>query len=171
VSGPLHDPERFRRIDALFDAALDVPERERDAWLDRECAGDAALRADVEVLLRSAETAGSHLGENVAEFAAPLFPGLTDDADEAPLAPGAMLGAWRVLHEIGRGGMGAVYLAERADGAFERQAAIKVVKRGMDTAEVLRRFAKSVVSWPRWTIRTSRGYSTAAQRPMAARSS
>jgi serine/threonine-protein kinase len=140
MSGPIHDPERFRRIDAVFDAALDIPEPERGAWLERECAGDAALRADVDVLLMSAGTAESLIGENVAEFAAPLFPGLTDEPAEAPLAPGTLLGAWRVLHEIGRGGMGEVYLAERADGAFERTAAIKVVKRGMDTAEVLRRF-------------------------------
>jgi serine/threonine-protein kinase len=135
------DPQRFREIDALFDALLDLPEPERSEALDRTCASDAALRAEVEALFASLSAAESVVGENVAEFAAPLFTALTQEpGDSARLAPGETMGAWRLVREIGRGGMGTVYLAERADGTFERQAAIKVVRRGMDTAEVLRRF-------------------------------
>src|SRR5437660_3288985 len=57
------------------------------------------------------------------------------------LAPGRRVGAYAIVRELGHGGMGAVYLAERADGAFEKQVAIKVLKRGTDTDEVLRRFS------------------------------
>jgi serine/threonine-protein kinase len=60
--------------------------------------------------------------------------------DWARVAPGEVIGHWRIVGELGRGGMGAVFLAERADGAFEKQAALKIVKRGMDTDEILRRF-------------------------------
>jgi serine/threonine-protein kinase len=139
----MRDPERFRQIDALFDAALELPDNERGAWLDRSCAGDALLRTEVEALLGSVRTAASLFGENVAEFAAPLLEDLPDDPDDdARLSAGERLGAWRILEEIGHGGMGTVYLAERADGAFDKRVAVKVVKRGMDTAEVLRRFSE-----------------------------
>jgi serine/threonine-protein kinase len=79
------------------------------------------------------------IGEHVAEYAAPLIAGMPD-VDDPALEPGTRLGPWRIVREVGRGGMGSVYLAERADDAFELQVALKVVKRGMDSAEVLRRF-------------------------------
>lgn len=60
--------------------------------------------------------------------------------DRDQFGPGSRIGPWRVLGELGRGGMGVVYLAERADGQYERQVALKVIKRGMDTHEILRRF-------------------------------
>ena len=138
----MHDPDRFRQIDALFDAALELPDSERGAWLDQACGTDTGLRSEVDALLGSMRTAESIFGENVAEFAAPFLSDMPDDAgDDARLKAGDRLGAWRILNEIGHGGMGTVYLAERADGAFDRRVAVKIVKRGMDTAEVLRRFA------------------------------
>lgn len=57
-------------------------------------------------------------------------------------SPGVMVGRYRLLEEIGRGGMGAVWLAERADGQFDQRVALKVVKRGMDTDEILARFIR-----------------------------
>src|SRR5690606_25102516 len=82
-------------------------------------------------------------GDSVDTFAAPLLAELDANAfagGDAALAPGVRVGAYRIVHEIGRGGMGVVYLAERADEEFEKRVALKVVKRGMDTDEVLRRF-------------------------------
>ena len=134
-----YSPDRFRRVDAIFDAVLDLPEHERAAYLERTCEGDSTLLLEVVALLDSVGEAESLLGENVGDFAGSLIAGWAD-APDAPLAEGAVLGPWRILREIGRGGMGAVHLAERADGAFALRVAIKVVKRGMDTVEVLRRF-------------------------------
>ncbi|MEZ4587742.1 MAG: serine/threonine-protein kinase [Gemmatimonadales bacterium] len=131
--------ERFRKIDAIFDAALDLPEGERTRYVDQACEGDDTLRDQVVALLAGVQTAERALGEHVGDFASPVVAGLTGD-DDPPLAEGARLGPWRILREVGRGGMGAVYLAERADGEFELQVAIKVIKRGRDTSEVLRRF-------------------------------
>ncbi len=93
--------------------------RAASAFIGSACAGDAELLGDVETLLRADEPGSTFL-----------------DLDRAP----ERLGAWRVVREIGRGGMGTVYLAERDDGQFEQRAAIKVIKRGMDTEAVLRRF-------------------------------
>ena len=138
----MFSPDRFRRIDAVFDAALELPENERTAWVERACNADEAMRAEVMSLLETARTAESVIGENVAEFAAPFVSQLAEDQDDPPLAVGALLGPWRVEAAMGRGGMGAVYRAERADGAFQRRVAIKVVRRGMDTADVLHRFRK-----------------------------
>ncbi len=71
-----------------------------------------------------------------------MLTGLDRDAAALPgsAGPGSQLGAYRLLEEIGRGGMGAVFRAERADAQFEKQVAIKLVKRWMDTDEVLGRF-------------------------------
>jgi serine/threonine-protein kinase len=135
-----YDPDRFRRIDALFDAALELAPDDRAAFLDGVCAGDVALRTEVESLLDSVGTSESLIGEHVADFAAPLIAGMPSAVDDPALEPGTLLGPWRIVREVGRGGMGSVYLAERADDAFELQVAVKVVKRGMDSAEVLRRF-------------------------------
>jgi serine/threonine-protein kinase len=133
-----YDPDRFRRIDAVFDAALELVPADRAAFLDGVCAGDVALRTEVDSLLASVDTSESLIGEHVADFAASMIAEMP--ADDPALEAGTVLGAWRIVREVGRGGMGSVYLAERADGAFDLQVAVKVVKRGMDSAEVLRRF-------------------------------
>lgn len=93
-------------------------------------------------LLASAPEAEAALGDSVDTFAAPLLADLAAEAsdDDAALAPGIRVGPYRIVREIGRGGMGVVYLAERADQEFQKRVALKVVKRGMDTDEVLRRF-------------------------------
>jgi len=129
-------------LDALFAGALDRPVEERAAFLAEACPHDPALRAEVASLLAAHDEAEGVLGESVGDFVAPLLGGLTDALrrEEEAMHVGARIGPWRLLEEVGRGGMGAVYRAERADGAFHRQVAVKLVKRGMDTDEILRRF-------------------------------
>jgi eukaryotic-like serine/threonine-protein kinase len=151
--------ERWALIDRIFDEALDRPAGERASWVERACAGDAALLAAVRGLLASAAEAARVLGESAAPLADRML-GSADDSvhdgvhaarvsDAADAAahgnasavqPGGRIGPYRVIREIGRGGMGAVYSAERADGEFEKRVALKLVKRGMDTDEILRRF-------------------------------
>jgi serine/threonine protein kinase/tetratricopeptide (TPR) repeat protein len=124
--------DRFRRCEELFHAALPLAGQEREAYLEGSCADDPELRAEVERLLAAHEQAGDFIQ---LPATAPSSLG----AVEEPMA-GRRIGAYRVERELGRGGMGAVYLAERADGAFAQQVAVKLIKRGMDTDHVLARF-------------------------------
>jgi len=110
----------------IFNQVVDLRAAERSARLDALCGSHAALRAEVESLLDAHEAADGFLEEPAA--ANPQAP------------PETLLGPYRLVRELGRGGMGTVYLGERADGAFEQQVAIKVVRRGLDTEAVLRRF-------------------------------
>ncbi len=136
-------PERWQEIDLLFEAALERPVAARAAFLEEASRGDAALAREVEALLDSDVAAELLLGDSATAYAAPLLDALKEELAADPRgtpAAGSRLGAYRIIEEIGRGGMGAVYLAERADEEFEKRVAIKLVKRGMDTDEVLRRF-------------------------------
>jgi len=127
--------ERWEAIESLLDRVLDLRPEERDAFLDAACAGDQDLRARIEALLRADEHAGTFLDMPALEQSAPLVAALYED----PMA-GRPIGAYRILRESGRGGMGVVYLAERADGQFQQQVALKLIKRGMDSDAILQRF-------------------------------
>lgn len=94
------------------------------------CTDDPSLIAEAEALLNQDTTALEHFAELAA----------TTLRDDLPTRVGERLGSYAITREIGRGGMGAVYLAQRADGQFEKQVAIKILKRGTNTEEVLRRF-------------------------------
>ncbi|HYE96265.1 MAG TPA: serine/threonine-protein kinase [Rubricoccaceae bacterium] len=130
------DPVRWHAVKALFEEAVSRPVAERAAFLD---AADGALRADVEALLAADTEAGSFLYDAPA---AVLLDVLAESGpEEVPsITEGEVIGPYRVLRRLGEGGMGEVFLAERADGAFAQTVALKLVKRGMDTAAVLRRF-------------------------------
>ncbi len=118
--------ERFRQIDDLLDAILEQPTGSRAAYLERATAGDPELRRDVAALLESST------GTSVLDV--PAFS--IHDADSGI---GRQIGPYRTIDLLGRGGMGVVYLAER-EGDFETRVAVKLIKRGMDTDEVVRRF-------------------------------
>ncbi|HET9317803.1 MAG TPA: serine/threonine-protein kinase, partial [Vicinamibacteria bacterium] len=129
----------WETADRIFDAALDRPAAERAAFLDEACAGDDALRALVERLLAEAETLDAFLAPAGALGGAVARSLTASDDGDAPAA-GTSVGRYRLGPELGRGGMAVVYLAERADGLFDQKVAVKLVKRGSDTDEVLRRF-------------------------------
>ncbi len=128
------DPERWHQIDAVFGAALERAPKERAAFLDRECREDPELRREVEALLASESDLGDFLETPVA--------GQSEaGADfEGASAAGQSIGRYRIEREIGRGGMGAVYLAVRADDEFQRRVAIKVSRPGVRSADLIRRF-------------------------------
>jgi len=126
--------ERWRRVAAILDEALDLESLARSAFLERVCAGDPELRGDVELFL-AADSASEDFLEDSVERYLPVLAGVGSG-----LSAGAPVGPYRVLRELAHGGMGTVYLAERADGQFEQQVALKLIRRGMDSAEVHRRF-------------------------------
>jgi serine/threonine protein kinase/tetratricopeptide (TPR) repeat protein len=133
-------PERrWRRIQDVLDAALELTDAAGlSAYLDAACAGDAALRAEVERMMDSIHRAGAFLDQPAAELAAALQP--FDDVVITSTVEGTRIGPYRVLREAGRGGMGVVYVAERDDGEFRHRVALKLGQRGLDSVDALRRF-------------------------------
>jgi serine/threonine-protein kinase len=129
--------DRWGETDRLFDAALDVPRERRDAFVREACGEDRALLEAVLDLLRHADTTDG-LDRNPAALVEAALSG--DAAAPASLASGERVGRYRIIGEIGRGGMATVYEAERADGEFDRRVALKVLRRGIDTDDVVRRF-------------------------------
>ena len=125
----------WQRVDDLLQSALDCEPSQRASFLDEACAGDHALRQHVEALLAADHEASDFL-ERPAIEAGTL---LAIEAASGSLV-GRRIGAYRILRELGRGGMGEVYLAERADEQFRKQVAIKLVKHGMDSNAILHRF-------------------------------
>ena len=126
--------EAWARVQELFAAAVDLQPAERAILLDRACARDENIRREVESLIEADERV-AHLIDNPAS-------GLVRDLllrEEQEFA-GRHFGAYRAIRELGRGGLGAVYLAARADDQYQKEVAIKVVKRGLDTDDILRRF-------------------------------
>jgi serine/threonine protein kinase/tetratricopeptide (TPR) repeat protein len=136
-------PERYQQVEAIFQAALDLLPEERGRYLSEACAHDASLKNDVEILLSQHESAGNLLEEppygETELNALSSFDGFTYPEDTDPMI-GRRLGAYQIEREVGRGGMGAVYEAIRVDREFKMRVAIKLVKRGMDTDFILRRF-------------------------------
>src|SRR5947208_920902 len=125
-------PERWKLINELLDDILDHEAEKRPFILTQACAGDPLLRLELESLLAAHEQAGGFM-ESLPSQAGELF------GSAQPLI-GQMIGPYRVLREIGRGGMGVVYMAARADQQFIKLVAIKVVWLGANRHEVLQRF-------------------------------
>src|SRR5947207_7419417 len=120
--------------ETIFAAALALPPEERAACLDQACGGDAALRHRVEILL-NAHAAGAFLEEPAAAVTAHIlqvFPPISE-------RPGDKVGRYKLLQQIGEGGCGVVYMAEQTE-PVERRVALKIIKLGMDTKEVIARF-------------------------------
>ncbi len=133
-------PERWQQIEEIFHEASDLDGAARFEFLDERCAGDAELRSEVDQLLSQYEQASSFIEQPIINSTSGnVLANLLDESDADPLT-GKVLGSYRIEREIGRGGMGAVYEAVRADGEFRLRVAVKVVKRGVDTDFVLRRF-------------------------------
>ena len=133
-------PERYREIDRIVDAALDLPPDERGSYLATACEHDTTLRADVDRLLRSCDAAAGFLERPAAEYAAPLVASVTATTQTVE---GVRVGPYRVVEEAGRGGMGVVYVAERDDDQYRRRVALKLVRRGLDDdGSVVRRFVE-----------------------------
>ena len=141
MDGPLPEPG-WSRLEALLDEALDLPINRRCALLERVGRDDPALRERVEQLLAADAAAGDFMNDGAEAWlsSGPMTP--ADNADEGALDAGSRVGSYCVLHQLGRGGMGIVYRAERADGEFAQVVALKLVRRGFDGDENTVRFRR-----------------------------
>jgi eukaryotic-like serine/threonine-protein kinase len=132
------NPHRWNRLKTILGEALEQnSSAARIALVERRCGQDTDLLEEAESLLAEAEVLlkeRTDSFEDCAQNAASTF------WQEGPPRGGERVGAYVIVRELGRGGMGTVFLAERADGQFEKQVAIKILSRGADTAEILRRF-------------------------------
>jgi tetratricopeptide (TPR) repeat protein len=124
------DAVRWQEVDRIFAAVLERPAAERPEILGAACAGDPALRQEVEQLLAADERIGSFLELPAGELLGLMLPG----------GEGGRVGPYRLLRPIGSGGMGTVYLARRDDEQYERLVAVKVLRWGLDTPEARLQF-------------------------------
>ena len=129
------DPERWRRIEELFEDALSLPTAERPARVEKASAGDDELRQEVISLLAShAASPGGFIQDRIKN-AVLSFQAIEPEAT-------THVGPYRLICELGRGGMGTVYLAERDDDQYKSTVAVKLVRPGMDTEFILARFRR-----------------------------
>ncbi|MEM9553089.1 MAG: serine/threonine-protein kinase [Acidobacteriota bacterium] len=130
---PQLSPERWRRLDELFHQARELDPDARRALLAERCAGDPDMRSELEAMLAADEGAEDHLDQLIGKAALGITSLETPEPTETQLP---RIGPYRVLREIGRGGMGTVFLAERDDGHYRQQVAVKVLRRGPESREM-----------------------------------
>src|SRR5436190_14085258 len=118
---------------AIFKVAVKVAPERRAAYLDQTCGADPELRREVESLLRAHDAPGSFLQDT------PDRPEATVDTPAILEGPGTVIGPYKLLQQIGEGGMGVVYMAEQQE-PVRRKVALKIIKPGMDSAQVIARF-------------------------------
>ncbi|MDQ2929677.1 MAG: serine/threonine protein kinase [Gemmatimonadota bacterium] len=134
------DLSTWERLEPILEYALDLAPRDRAIYLESACGNDVSMRVRIEGIIAAGEDPNGLLERSIADVAGPLMLEL-DGPILAAITPGAMFGPWRVVRELGHGGMGEVFLAERADGQFAQTAALKLVRRGREHDPLLiRRF-------------------------------
>lgn len=137
-------PERWRRVSSLFDVLIDLPAVQRPTRLAELCPDDPSLCAEVEAMLTASDRAGEFLEKPVIEQSHRwLHDSGQGSADShADLSPGDVAGPYRIVRELGRGGMGVVFLAERVEGSRGGEVALKILRRRLDTNTFRRRFQR-----------------------------
>ncbi|MFN2316064.1 MAG: protein kinase [Gemmatimonadales bacterium] len=130
--------ERWEEVDHLLNEALDLPDNERERHVRAAMAGDDPLAALVLRLLERLR-GGIEVAPRDAVVLAAFSGGAPED-DLEDLTAGTEVGRYRILRRLARGGMATVYEAERADGAYDQRVALKVLRRGLDTEDLVRRF-------------------------------
>jgi len=128
-------------LDRIYTGALERRGGERRRYLDEQCRADEPLRREVEALLDAAEREGDPFAEQIQAAREHLFRSLlASDAKAEEDLSGQRFQNWRIERRLARGGLATVYLAQRDDGEFVQQAAFKVLRRGLDTEDVVARF-------------------------------
>ncbi|MBK6750310.1 MAG: protein kinase [Acidobacteria bacterium] len=127
--------EDWQKVKEIFQTAAAMDTSARNEFLKKATIGNTTLRSEVESLLNFHDRSDDFIEESAFGVAAEVL----IRTDECSMI-GRRIDSYSIKREIGHGGMGAVYLAERDDGAFEQKVALKIVKRGMDTDAILKRF-------------------------------
>ena len=140
-------PELWKEIESVFERACEMPEVDRERFVAESCADRPQIQAEVNKLLRNAELAGTFLESPVwtdsfvdSSVKNVISNSIGNRQDAETDFAGMVVGPYRLITEIGRGGMGTVYRGERVDGEFSQQVAIKLLKRGLDSEFVVKRF-------------------------------
>ena len=129
------DRQRWKLLSDLLDGALERPSKDQESWLRKVCGDDEELLKEAKALLRAATDERSPLEIPLSEHAPELLESFLRDRLQ-----GKILGSYCLAEEIGRGGMGVVYAAERCDGHFDQKVVVKLLATGMDSPMALRRF-------------------------------
>lgn len=142
--------DRWSEVDALFRDALELEPEERSAFLERACGEDDELREAVVDLLGAESESVGFLARPVDALTTVPWDRVLTEVTRASGSrgrpdgevdrSGERVGAYRLVRRLGRGGMATVYVAERADGLWEQRVALKLIRRGLDTGDVIRRF-------------------------------
>lgn len=130
-------PERWQQVNALLDAVFDLPADQQAAFLDEACADDPALREEVESVLEAEANAPAFLDNQAVEYVDVLY---TDTAPPPDIEGNLQIGPYRVIRELGRGGMSVVYLAEHTEGTFAHPVALKLLQQHFQTQDRIVRF-------------------------------
>jgi len=138
------EPERWQHVERIYHAAMQCEPAERGFLLEEACAEDKALRDEVESLLHYAERPAKLFERPAIEIMAQAFAEDLRSAEsrDSTRMIGMRIAQYRIVGKLGAGGMGDVYRAVRADDQYEKQVAIKLVRRGLDTESVEARFRR-----------------------------
>lgn len=142
-------PDRWQQIEAVFQKAVDLEPADREIFLRDECREDSTLQIEVEKLLADYDAASSFIespvwtdsyfiNSSAKKEISESLDELTEEVEDNLI--GRKIGVYKLTKELGRGGMGAVYFGIRDDGEFKQKVAIKLIKRGMDSDFIVRRF-------------------------------
>jgi eukaryotic-like serine/threonine-protein kinase len=129
----------WSQVKALFEGALKLAPEDRATFLEHSCGENQQLKLEVESLLETHDDAGEFLAQPVVSVNS-ILQAEESSTTDGEKAIGARIGAYRIEKEIGRGGMGEVYLATRADSEFEKRVAIKLIRNGSESAIAIGKF-------------------------------
>ncbi len=132
---------RRKLVDDIYSAAIGLAGQERERYTTEQCGDDEDLRRQVDALLEASQHSDDDLAERFSDIRERVLKSILDDEEDAEEnLVGQHINNWLLEKRIARGGLATVYLARRDDGAFEQKAALKVLRRGLDTDDVIARF-------------------------------
>lgn len=136
------DRERWKKISRIFELALTLPEKRRTTYIEHLCAGDTELEKEINDLLASIEPSDQLLQDHLKnnEVLLKELSRHLEQGKEFRSLTGSVIGHWKIISLLGRGGMGDVYKVERTDSDILQQGALKILRRGLDTPDNIRRF-------------------------------
>jgi serine/threonine protein kinase len=131
------ESKNWKKLEEAVSIAVEISDtQKRAAWLTEFCAGDEELKSEIESLLAFEMEAANFLENSLAPYAAKILPETENNLS------GKQFGHYKIIREIGYGGMGAVFLAMRDDGEFEQQVAIKIIRQTIAESEIINRFKR-----------------------------